>query len=98
MKQRKNALKRFKEGEVNILCSTKALNQGFDVPDANIGIICGLTSKALPMVQRIGRLIRYKEGKRAKVYIIYVKDSQEERWFNRSVANLKGFAKGMIWM
>jgi superfamily II DNA or RNA helicase len=34
----------------------QALNQGFDIPNANIGIICGLTSKALSMVQRIGRL------------------------------------------
>jgi|TARA_B110000908_G_scaffold16052_1_gene18174 superfamily II DNA or RNA helicase len=90
MKERKKALKRFKEDDVNILCSTKALNQGFDIPNANIGIICGLTSKALSMVQRIGRLIRYEEGKTGKIYIIYVKDSQEEKWLNKSVADLKG--------
>ena len=90
MKERKKALKRFKEDDVNILCSTKALNQGFDIPNANIGIICGLTSKALSMVQRIGRLIRYEEGKTGKIYIIYVKDTQEEKWLNKSVADLKG--------
>ena len=90
IKERKKALKRFKEDEVNILCSTKALNQGFDIPNANIGIICGLTSKALSMVQRIGRLIRFEKDKIGKIYIIYVKDSQEERWLNKSVANLKG--------
>jgi len=90
LKQRKNALKRFKEDEVNILCSTKALNQGFDIPNANIGIICGLTSKALSMVQRIGRLIRFEEGKTGKIYIIYVKNSQEEKWLNKAVENLKG--------
>ena len=90
LKARKNALKRFKDDEVNILCSTKALNQGFDIPNANIGIICGLTSKALSMVQRIGRLIRFEEGKVGKIYIIYVKNSQEEKWLNKSVADLKG--------
>ena len=42
------------------------------------------------MVQRIGRLIRYEEGKTGKIYIIYVKDSQEEKWLNKSVADLKG--------
>jgi superfamily II DNA or RNA helicase len=97
-KERETALKRFKEGDINILCSTKALNQGFDAPDANIGIICGLTSKALPMIQRIGRLIRYKKGKTAKIYIVYVKDSQEEKWFKKSIADLKGFAKGIKWI
>ena len=88
-KARKTALKRFKEDEVNILCSTKALNQGFDIPNANIGIICGLTSKALSMVQRIGRLIRFEEDKVGKIYIIYVKDSQEEKWLTKAVQDLK---------
>jgi len=88
-KDRKNALKRFKEDEVNILCSTKALNQGFDIPNANIGIICGLTSKALSMVQRIGRLIRFEEDKIGKIYIIYVKNSQEEKWLTKAVQDLK---------
>ena len=89
-KARKEALRRFKDEEVNVLCSTKALNQGFDVPNANFGIICGLTSKALSMVQRIGRLIRFKEGKTGIVYVLYVEDSQEEKWLKNSVQKLNG--------
>lgn len=90
LKKRREALRRFKEGEVNILCSTKALNQGFDIPNANVGIICGLTSKALSMIQRIGRLIRFEEGKVGKIYILYIKDSQEEKWLRNSVRDLSG--------
>ena len=56
-KQNNEALEGFKNGKSNILCSTKALNQGLDIPDATIGIICGLTSKALTMIQRVGRLV-----------------------------------------
>ena len=89
-KLRKEALRKFKEGEVNVLCSTKALNQGFDVPNANVGVICGLTSKALSMVQRVGRLIRFEEGKKGLVYVLYVKDSQEEKWLKNSVQKLNG--------
>ena len=89
-KQKREALRRFKEGEVNVLCSTKALNQGFDVPNANLGIICGLTSKALSMIQRVGRLIRYEKDKVGKVYILYIKDSQEEKWLKNAVYDLKG--------
>ena len=88
-KQRKEAIEKFKNGSICVLCSTKALNQGLDVPDASIGIVCGLTSKALSMIQRIGRLIRFQEDKKGKVYILYVKDSQEEKWLKNSVRGLK---------
>ena len=88
-KQRENALLDFKEGNKNVLCSTKALNQGLDVPDASVGVVCGLTSKALPMIQRIGRLIRFQEDKKGRIYILYVKDSQEEKWLKSSVKGLK---------
>lgn len=87
-KQKEKALKDFREGTINVLCSTKALNQGFDVPDANIGIICGLTSKSLSMIQRVGRLIRFQEGKTSKVIVLYVANSQEEKWLKQSVKTL----------
>jgi len=88
-KQRTQALEDFRDGTKRVLCSTKALNQGFDVPDASVGVICGLTSKSLSMIQRVGRLIRFKEDKIGKIYILYVKDSQEEKWLNNSVQKLK---------
>ena len=87
-KQREKALEDFKTGAINVLCSTKALNQGFDIPDANMGIMCGITSKALPMIQRIGRLIRFQEGKVGEIYILYVKDSQEEKWLKNATKSL----------
>jgi superfamily II DNA or RNA helicase len=90
LKNRREALRRFKEGEVNVLCSTKALNQGFDIPNANVGIICGLTSKSLSMIQRIGRLIRFEEGKVGKIYILYIEDSQEKKWLTNSLRELNG--------
>ena len=87
-KYKETALKSFKDGDINILCSTKALNQGLDIPDANLGVICGLTSKSLSMIQRIGRLIRFQEGKVGEIYILYVKDSQEEKWLKTAVSAL----------
>ena len=88
-KQKEAALENFKSGLINVLCSTKALNQGFDVPDANMGIVCGLTSKSLPMIQRVGRLIRFQKGKTGEVIILYIKDSQEEKWIKNAVRDLK---------
>ena len=88
-KQKELALESFRDGSINVLCSTKALNQGFDVPDANMGIICGITSKSLSMIQRVGRLIRFKEGKVGEIIILYVADSQEEKWLKNAVKSLK---------
>ena len=87
-KEKEAALEQFRNDDINILCSTKALNQGFDIPNANTGIICGITSKSLSMIQRIGRLIRYQEGKIGNVYILYVENSQEEKWLKNSVKTL----------
>jgi superfamily II DNA or RNA helicase len=87
-KARAAAIEKFKSGEVNVLCSTKALNQGLDVPDADIGIICGITSKSLSMIQRVGRLLRFQENKVGKIIILYVKDSQEEKWLKNAVKTL----------
>ena len=73
-----------------MLCSTKALNQGLDIPDATIGIICGLTSKALTMIQRVGRLVRIdpkNPKKTGKVVIMYVVNSQEQKWLENALRN-----------
>ena len=87
-KQKEQALKEFRSGDKPVLCSTKALNQGFDVADATMAVICGLTSKSLTMIQRVGRIVRYQEGKIGQIFILYVKDSQEEKWLKSSVKNL----------
>jgi superfamily II DNA or RNA helicase len=87
-KQKEAALESFRDDTINVLCSTKALNQGFDVPNANMGIVCGITSKSLSMIQRIGRLVRFKEDKIGEIIILYVKDSQEEKWLKNAVKSL----------
>ena len=93
-KERERILDRFKSGENKILCSTKALNQGFDVPDASVGIIAGLDSKALPMIQRVGRLLRLNKSKTGTIYVLYVKESQEEKWLRSAIRNLNN----IIWL
>lgn len=92
--QRKKILEAFNKSTTSILCSTKALNQGFDVPDVGVGIIAGLESKKLSMIQRVGRLIRFKEGKRGRIYILYVPNSQEEKWLETATKTLNNVIKG----
>ena len=94
VKQREKLLDKFKSGELKVLCSTKALNQGMDVPDVGIGIIVGLESKSLPMIQRLGRIIRKDGAKIGRIFIFYVKDSQEEKWMTEATKTLKNVERG----
>ena len=53
-----------------------------------MGIICGLTSKSLTMIQRVGRLLRFQENKTGKIIVLYVKETQEEKWLKSAVKGL----------
>lgn len=78
----KNALERFRSGELRILITCKSMDEGIDVPDASIGIILSGTSTQRQRVQRLGRIIRKQEGKsRALLYYLHLEDTSEETFF-----------------
>jgi len=88
VKNNRKALSEFKSGVCKRLVSVKALNQGLDVPNAAHGIVCGLTSKVLTMIQRLGRFVRIDAtdpDKTGFITIVYVKDSQEEKWLRNAL-------------
>lgn len=77
-----NALARFRDGSIRILISCKAMDEGVNIPDASIGIILSGTSVQRQRIQRLGRIIRRKEGKRrATLYYLHITDSAEDRCF-----------------
>lgn len=76
---RKLALERFHDGEVRILISCRSLDEGFDVPSANVGIVMSSASVNRQRIQRLGRILRRYEGKEiASLYYLYIKESTEE--------------------
>jgi superfamily II DNA or RNA helicase len=85
---RAKILEVFRSGLKRVLCSTKGLNAGLDVPGVSLGIINGLNSKALPLIQRVGRVVRFEKNKLGYIFIIYVKNSQEEVWLNNAISQM----------
>lgn len=76
---RKLALERFHNGEAHILISCRSLDEGFDVPSANVGIVMSSASVNRQRIQRLGRILRKYEGKDiASLYYLYIDDSAEE--------------------
>lgn len=75
--ERALALTRFAAGELPVLVSSQVLDEGLDVPDAEVAIIVGGTGSARRYVQRIGRVLRPRPGKRAVVHELVVVESAE---------------------
>jgi superfamily II DNA or RNA helicase len=75
--EREDALKRFASGELLTLVSSRVLNEGIDVPDAEVGIVVAGTQGEREHVQRVGRLLRPCPGKRARVYELVMRASTE---------------------
>ncbi|MCO5168487.1 MAG: DEAD/DEAH box helicase family protein [Planctomycetes bacterium] len=75
--ERADALRRFAAGELRALVSARVLNEGLDVPDADVGVVVGATQGEREHVQRIGRLLRPGPGKRALVYELVTPDTPE---------------------
>lgn len=75
--ERDEALERFRKGELRALVSARVLNEGLDVPAAEVAIVVGGSLGAREHVQRIGRLLRPVPGKRAVVYELVTRDTAE---------------------
>lgn len=86
-KLKENIIERFSDpdNELRALSTATSLDEGADIPDISIGIIYSRTSKKRQNIQRIGRAIRYVEDKQTKIFQVYVRDSQDEKWLNESL-------------
>jgi superfamily II DNA or RNA helicase len=78
-KERARSLQCFSIGELRILVSARVLNEGIDVPAADVAIIVGGSQGSREYVQRVGRVLRPSEGKKAIVYDLVTRDTFEVR-------------------
>jgi superfamily II DNA or RNA helicase len=81
--ERQRALTLFREGRLRTLVSAQVLNEGLDVPDAEVGIIVAGSRGMREHVQRVGRVLRPRPGKRATVYELVVRATGEVRQARR---------------
>ncbi|OYT33089.1 hypothetical protein B6U96_17660 [Archaeoglobales archaeon ex4484_92] len=65
--------------DFNVLLSVAALEEGIDVPSCSVGILHASGRTPRKLVQRIGRIIRPAPGKIAKIYVIHVPYTVEDR-------------------
>ena len=86
--ERRAVLERFHRGDVRALVSSRVLNEGLDVPEASLAVVLGGRMGAREHVQRVGRVLRPRPGKRALVYELVARDTVDERHHARRAVGL----------
>jgi superfamily II DNA or RNA helicase len=70
--RRRENLRQFRKGITRIIVACRALDEGVDIPDANVAIVVASTSSLRQRVQRLGRVIRkHPEKDFASIYTFY---------------------------
>ena len=58
IRERDQILDQFKNGDIDILASMKCLDEGIDIPRAELAIFCSSTGNPRQFIQRRGRVLR----------------------------------------
>lgn len=74
--ERKLILDRFRAGQYSKLVSGRVLNEGVDVPDANVAIVISGNATSREYIQRLGRVLRPKTTQ-AMLYELISDDTGE---------------------
>ena len=77
--ERRLIMEKFRKGEINAVVTSKVLEEGVDVPEANVAIVLSGTGSRREFIQRLGRILRPKKGKRAVLYEIVTAGTAETR-------------------
>lgn len=79
VRERSEILAGLAEGRYGALVTSKVLNEGVDIPEANVAIVMSGSGSVREHVQRLGRILRPREGKRAILYEL-VTGGTSEAW------------------
>ncbi|HEY7035785.1 MAG TPA: DEAD/DEAH box helicase [Thermomicrobiales bacterium] len=74
--ERRRVLDRFRSGDYAKLVTGRVLNEGVDVPDANVAIVVSGSSATREYIQRLGRVLRPKREK-ALLYELVTRKTTE---------------------
>jgi superfamily II DNA or RNA helicase len=78
-----------------VIATAKALNEGVDIPNAEMGIVLARNSSKLAEIQMIGRISRkhtYADGSEKKpVFVdIYLCNTKDEHWMRKAQKGMLG--------
>ena len=75
--ERSEILAGLAEGTYGAVVTSKVLNEGVDVPEANVAVVVSGSGSTREHVQRLGRVLRHREDKRAVLYELVTRATSE---------------------
>ncbi|PSP74514.1 DNA repair helicase [Halobacteriales archaeon QS_3_64_16] len=81
--ERRDVLEKFRSGEYSRIVASNVLDEGIDVPDANVAVVLSGSGSQREFTQRLGRILRPGESKRALLYEVVTEETAEERVADR---------------
>ena len=82
------AYNKFMKEEINRLSSVKSLNEGMNIPNLDNALIAQINSKERHLIQKIGRIVRFRPGHIANIYIMYAMGTVDREWLIKSLDNI----------
>jgi superfamily II DNA or RNA helicase len=76
--ERTAVLDALRHGDIGAVVTSRVLNEGVDVPDADVAIVVSGSGTVREHVQRLGRVLRPRDGKRARLYELVTEGTGEE--------------------
>ncbi len=77
--QRREILDDLRDRKLDVVAAPRVLDEGIDVPDANLGVVMSASRTRRQMIQRMGRILRRKRaGVAARFVIMFAKDTLED--------------------
>ena len=78
-RQRREILDDLRVRALDAVAAPRVLDEGIDVPDANLGVVMSASRTRRQMIQRMGRILRRKRsGVAARFVIMFAKDTLED--------------------
>ncbi len=78
-KVRRDVFANFESGALKAITAPRVLDQGVDVPEADLAVIIAASKSKRQMIQRMGRILRLKtDGRKARFVIVFVAGTSED--------------------
>lgn len=92
-RSRVTMLSQFRKGNLDVLVTCRALDEGFNVPETELGIIAASTATSRQRIQRLGRIVRPAAGKEGAVVYTLVATGPEIQRLEEEEQRLEGVAR-----
>ena len=92
LRDRAEILSAYRRGDLDMLITCRALDEGFNVPETEVGIIAASTATRRQRIQRLGRVLRPVKGKDSAVVYSLVATKPEIMRLREEETDLEGVA------